>query len=99
MEDSQRNISSLVFDIEAVADGDLIARICAISVSLISLKRRFRGLPQRGLAPPQPNVDEAASFVNKTWNEVDEAGSSVYGRAPHKLPRLIMCAGNVQTDG
>ena len=57
MEDSQRNISSLVFDIEAVADGDLIARICAISVSLISLKRRFRGLPQRGLWP-QPNGNQ-----------------------------------------
>ena len=45
MEDSQQNISFLVFDIEAVADGDLIALIC-----VLNLKRRFRGLPQRLLA-------------------------------------------------
>ncbi len=63
------------------------------------IDRRGRRVAQRGLAPPQPNVDEAASFVNKTWNEVDEAGSSVYGRAPHKLPRLIMRVDCGDTEG
>ena len=47
------------------------------------------GSPPRRVS--QRSVDEAASFVYEKWNEVNEAGSFVYGQVPHNRFRFTLC--------